>query len=377
MTDCNILYFQAGGPTAVINASFQGLYEEYKKKNLPGSFYVSPYGVEGILNDKLKRLSDIDSDKIGHMNGSYFGSARKKLPISPLDPEAKKIIEVLKKNHIGYLFVNGGNDTMNTAMLISSYAEYYHSPIVAIGIPKTVDNDLDVTDHTPGYGSGALYISSCITAIRRDDFSYEKGRINIVEVMGRDSGYLAASSYLTEEKKPDFIYVPEVSFDVDVCMKKAISVYEKTGHCLIVVSEGIRDKDGNLISALSKKDEFGNVQMGGVGSYLSSLFASKGYKTRAIELSLIQRASYFLVSPTDYKEAKNCGRQALRLALHNKRGVMVTIERLSSDPYKVRYSYTDLKEVGDHSVSLPLKYINGEKDNINPSFAKYLKPLIS
>ncbi len=372
----NICYFQSGGPTAVINSSYKGLLDAYKKLNSKKKFYISEFGIDGLIKGKLVDVSEYDSSKLNTRCGSVCGSLRLKLKEN--DANFDKIIKTLVKFDIHYLFANGGNDSMDTCYKLSCLMKERGYDCIVIGIPKTVDNDLPLTDHTPGYGSAAKYIANSIIEIAIDDMTYQKGRINIIECMGRDSGYLTAASSLASLRnvKPDYIYVPEVAFDLKNEIKKWEMTYNKKGRCLVVVSEGIRDENGTLISASKTADSFGNVQMGGVANYLSSLVTKDGYKSRGIELSIPQRAGSILLSKTDVKEAMEVGKKALALGIKGIDGVMVTIERKSDEPYEVSYSTCPLVDVGGKVTSLPVKYINKSHDNITPSFLDYVKPLI-
>lgn len=371
----NICYFQSGGPTAVINSSFLGLFEEYQKNRTDNRFYISRFGIQGLLDGELVDVSDDDLSKLSFTPGSYPGSLRKKL--SEDDPLLNTIVATLKKYNVRYLFPNGGNDSMDTCRKLSKAMEKKNYSCQVIGIPKTIDNDLPYTDHTPGYGSAAKYIANTILSIAIDDASYKKGRINIVEVMGRDSGYLTASAILASLKgyQPDYIYVPEVPFDLEKEKVKWEQAFDKNGRCLVVVSEGIKDKDGVLLSA-GNKDAFGNAQMGGVSAYLASIVEKDGYRNRAIELSLPQRCASYLLSKTDVEEAKSVGKEALDRALEGKTGIMVTIQREKTPKYKVSYSYCTVEEATSKVESLPFSYINEEGDNILPSFIDYVLPLI-
>lgn len=372
----NVCYFQSGGPTAVINASFLGLDQAFQAQKSPYKIFVSPYGITGLIQGKLTDVTGKDYAKLTHRPGSFSGSLRKKLKED--DPLLGSMIATLAKYQIRYLFANGGNDSMDTCLKLSEAMRKSGLSCQVLGIPKTIDNDLLKTDHTPGYGSAAKYIANTVLAISLDDRTYEKGRINIVEVMGRDSGYLTASSLLASLKgqAPDFIYVPEVAFDLNKEIFKWEKTYETKGRCLVVVSEGIHDEQGKLISAVGTKDAFGNIQMGGVGSYLSSRVTKDGYKSRAIELSIPQRAASYLLSKRDVNEAMAVGKEALLKALAGEDGVMVTIDRVSNHPYRVKYGSALLSDVGGKAGSLPLRYINDDKDNIRKSFITYVLPLI-
>lgn len=376
----NICYFQSGGPTAVINATFKGLFDAYLKDKSGGIFYVSPYGLSGLLEDKL---IEVKKDSLPYMEfrpGSYFGSLRRKLPEDSNDPVARTLMENIRKNHIGYVFVNGGNDSMNTAYRISEYAKAYDMDIKVMGIPKTIDNDLYGCDHTPGFGTAAKYVANAVIATSIDDKTYKKGRVNIIETMGRDSGFVAASAILASLKgeAPDYIFVPEVPFSVDDFLAKVKKTYAEKGRCLVVVSEGIRDKDGVLIASddSSSKDAFNNAAVGGVGKYLSALVAKEGIKTRGIELSVLNRASSFLPSVVDIKEAERVSARAYKYAKRGNTGYMVALGRKNTKNYSANYTKIRLEEVSDKVVTLPKKYISKTMDNIDPSYIEYVAPLV-
>lgn len=378
-TNFNVCYFQSGGPTAVINATFKGLFDAFKQDKNAEKFLVSKYGLTGLLNNKLVEVKSSDTINLDYRPGSAFGSLRKKLPEDSSSEEAKTIIKNLKKNNIGYLFVNGGNDSMNTAYRISCYAKDNNYDLKVIGVPKTIDNDLYGCDHTPGFGSAAKYVANCVIATSIDDKTYAQGRVNIIETMGRDSGFVAASSILAGQKgeKPDFIFVPEVPFSTEEFLAKVKETYNRRHRCLVVVSEGIRDKNGNLIAAdNSTKDAFNNTTVGGVGKYLAALVSKEGIKTRGIELSVLNRASSFLPSLVDIKEAKEVSTRAYKAAMKGHSGVMITLSRKDTINYAPVYGEIKLEEVSDKVVTLPLKYINKTQDNINASYVRFVAPLI-
>lgn len=373
----NVLYFQSGGPTAVINSSFMGLYKEMKKhRNL--NLLVSPYGISGLINNELHPVAKGEVPILAYRPGSYWGSLRQKLPEDPNDPLAKQIVEHIISNNIAYVFPNGGNDSMDTTYKLSKYVEAAGIDVKVIGIPKTIDDDLPMTDHTPGFGSAAKFVANSVIAVSLDDKSYKKGKINIIEVMGRDSGFLTASAVLAglRGQKPDYIYVPEVAFDVQEFVRKAEKTFDEKGRCLIVVSEGIRDKDGNLIAATGNVDAFGNKIMGGAACYLSSLVIKDGYKSRGIELNVIQRAASFVPSYVDIHEAEMCGAHALKFALQGVKNSMVAMQREIGETYRINYVPISLDDVGGKIVTLPIKYINPEGDNILDSYLEYVAPLI-
>ncbi len=268
---------------------------------------------------------------------------------------------------------------MDTAMKLSSFIKEHHLNTKVVGIPKTVDNDLYGCDHTPGFGTAAKYVGNAVLSVAMDDLTYKKGRVNIIETMGRDSGFLAASGKLAALRglAPDYIYVPEVPFDVPSFIAKAKKTYEEKGRCLIVVSEGIRHEDGTLIAVdSSRTDEFGHSQVGGVSSYLASLIEKEGIKSRAIELSVLNRASSFLPCLTDIEEAKGAAAFALESALKGETGCMVCIKRKEGKDYQVYYETRRIEEIANQVVYLPRKYINEEGDNITDEYLGYVVPLI-
>ena len=375
----NILYFQSGGPTSVINSSFLGLCEAYKNLGLQGNVYVSHYGVSGLLEGKLEQ---VDLDNLPHLQyrpGSYLGSLRLKLDPNPNGEQALAIIKTLKEYRIDFVFPNGGNDSMDTTMKLSSFIKEHGLDTKVIGIPKTVDNDLYGCDHTPGFGSAAKYVANAVLSIAMDDLTYKKGRVNVIETMGRDSGFLAASSKLAALRglAPDYIYVPEVPFDIPSFLTKAKKTYEEKGRCLIVVSEGIRDKEGTLIASASNRiDEFGHSQVGGVAAYLASLLEKEGIKSRGIELSVLNRASSFLPSLTDIEEAKGSAAFALESANKGESGAMVCIKRKEGKGYQAYYRTEPIERIANKVVYLDKRYINEEGDNILDSYIDYCAPLI-
>ncbi len=374
----NALYFQSGGPTAVINTTFLGVYETFLSYATDQRFFVSRYGISSLLENNLEEVKG-DYSYLRLENGAHFGSLRKLLPEEENAAIGKEIVDNLKKNDIRYVFINGGNDSMDTAYKVNRYCIYHHYTCYVIGLPKTIDNDLFGCDHTPGYGSAAKFVANSILSLTYDEYSYKKGKILLIETMGRDSGYLAASSVLcaVRNKRPDYIYVPEVTFDIDSFMKKAIDTYQKKGHCIIVISEGIKDEKGELVSSKGKSDAFGNKVPGGVGNYLSALISEKGYPSRCVELNTLQRSASYLLSKTDSEEAYQTGKIAFLSAYEKKTGMMVSLKRILSSPYQIEYPLIDLTLCRRKASSMPKQYINETGDNINDSFIDYVKPLVS
>ena len=381
----NIIYGQSGGPTSVINSSAYGLIKEAKKhQDKIDKIYAMHFGIEGLLNEDIIDLTSLKDDELKKLlttPGAAFGSNRYKLNDEISDKEKyDKIISIFDKYNIHYFFYNGGNDSMETILKISNYAKKIGYKLNSIGIPKTIDNDLCEMDHSPGYPSAIRYIANSVSQIYYDDKSYLSGRVNIVEIMGRNAGWLTAGTKLAELNgaKVDLIYVPEVPFSLEDFLNKVIEVYNKKRHCLVCISEGIRNKHGKLIGTLKEEeDAFGHAQLGGVSVYLAHLISEKlKIKTRYFELSLLQRSNSIIPSCVDIKEAMVVGKKALLMALKEENTKLVAIKRISSSPYKVRYVSLDIDKVANKERSLPLKYINKEGNNITDEFLEYATPLI-
>lgn len=381
----NIIYGQSGGPTSVINSSAYGLIKEAKKhQDKIDKIYAMHFGIEGLLNEDIIDLTSLQDDELKKLlttPGSAFGSNRYKLNDEISDKEKyDKIISIFDKYNIHYFFYNGGNDSMETILKISNYAKKIGYKLNSIGIPKTIDNDLCEMDHSPGYPGAIRYIANSVSQIYYDDKSYLSGRVNIVEIMGRNAGWLTAGTKLAELNgaKIDLIYVPEVPFSLEDFLKKVIEIYNAKKHCLVCISEGIRNKNGKLIGAIKEEeDAFGHTQLGGVSVYLSHLITEKlKIKTRYFELSLLQRSNSIIPSIVDIKEAMMVGKKALLAALKGKTGKLIAIKRISNSPYKVKYVTLDISKVANKERILPLKYINKEGNNITDDFLEYATPLI-
>lgn len=373
----NAVYCQSGGPTAVINTSLLGAYETFKK-NSKGKFFLSHNGIAGLLGEaKLEELTG-DKSFLRNRPGAFGGTLRKKLPSDVNDPLAKTVVDCLKENNVTSLFLNGGNDSMDSADKVNNYVKHYGYDCCVMGVPKTVDNDLKLTDHTPGYGTAAKFIANAVLALSIDEYSYIKGKVQIIECMGRDAGYITASAILAKDKgyKPDFIYTPEMIFDLDDFLNKALKVYNDKGHCIVVVSEGIKDKEGKLISDIGVKDDFGNSMLGGVGEFLAQKVREKGASSRAFVPANVGRASSFLLSKTDSDEAYEVGKKAVLEALNETSGFMVGNRRISSNPYKIELTLFPLKDVGGDAKEMDRKYIAESGDNISDAYLEYVRPLI-
>lgn len=368
----NIVYLQGGGPTAVINTSFLGVLKAAKEEK--ANLFCSRYGLEGLISGKLEKI-DLDKDYsfLKRRPGSFFGSARISLKKNP--EYLPMILKTLKEEKVDLLLLNGGNDTMDSALRIHEACRKENLPVHVLGIPKTIDNDLYGTDRCPGFLSAAKCVIYNIHAILVDDLSYRKGRINVIEVMGRDNGSLAASTSLplSDDILPDFIYVPEVPFNTKEAIQKAKRVFQEKGRCNIVVSEGIHDEEGKNIAAVGQKDNFGNVQLGGVSSYLSDLFRKEGIKTRGIELSIPQRAAFYLQSDYDLRDAFLCGKMAVKEGSSHS-GLMIGIDKTAD--FSFSYHLADLETASGNAKPMSLSYVSKEKDFIDKSFREDYEELI-
>ncbi|MBO5223483.1 MAG: 6-phosphofructokinase [Clostridia bacterium] len=384
MKNYALLYAQSGGPTSVINASAYGVITEAKKRGI--KTYVALNGIEGLLKGSISDIdneSDQEIEKLRYTPASAFGSCRVKLPIHTQDKtQYEKILEIFKKLNIHYFVYNGGNDSMNTCSKIADFMQESGYECYVCGVPKTIDNDLLCTDHCPGYGSAAKFIATACSEIALDTNVYAHGRITVVEIMGRDAGWLTASSALASAygTGPDLIYLPERPFDIEDFCVKCKNVYMKKHSCLVAVSEGIRDVNGKYICSYAteeKKDMFNNTQLGGVGIYLANLLTQKtGIKTRAIELSLMQRCAAHIASLTDNEEAVLAGRKAVEAVSDGITNKMVTFKRESNSPYKMTCSLSPLCDVAHGTQSMPDEFIGKDCCSVTDKFIAYATPLI-
>ncbi|MBQ6389803.1 MAG: 6-phosphofructokinase [Mogibacterium sp.] len=383
----NIIIGQSGGPTAVINSSLAGAIQASKDAGVE-KIYGMHYGIEGFLHEdiidlreKVKTASDISLLK--RTPSAFLGSCRYKLPkIEGHEDVYEKIFEILDKYDIQYFLYNGGNDSMDTVKMLSDYAAQHGKPQKFMGIPKTIDNDLPVTDHCPGFGSAAKYIATSLKEIMADSECYGPYRTSvcIVEIMGRHAGWLTAAAALGT-KTPDLIYLPEVSFDPEAFVKKVQELAKTKPSITIAVSEGIKLADGRFVCELGstsdKLDAFGHKQLSGVGTYLASLVSEKtGIKARAIEFSTLQRCASHIVSRTDAEEAFNVGYLAAKKAFEGNTGSMITIQVTSRNPYLVTYDQFDIHEIANVERMVPLEWIINDGTYVSDEFIKYGRPLI-
>lgn len=373
-----MVYIQSGGPTSVINSSLYGAIKEAQAHpDMIEGIYGSLHGIEGLLCDELIDLGKEDSKTIELLKqtpGSILGTSRHKLPKDYHDPEYEAIIETLKKHNIGYVFVNGGNDSMDTCAKLSALCKELGLDIKVMGVPKTVDNDLAETDHSNGFGSAAKYIINTVKEICIDAACYKKGKVFIIEIMGRNAGWLtAAVDLLPEGNRPDFIYLPENKFDLEKFLKDVKNQFERTGHAIAAISEGIifeRDESNVRV------DSFGHKQLGGAAADLAKIVESRlDLPTRSIELSLPQRAYSFLTSKVDQDETIMCGKLAVSYALEGMSGHMIAIKRVSDHPYKAKFEPVDITKIANVERRVPQSMMVDDT-RMASSFKDYCLPLI-
>lgn len=381
----NLMYGQSGGPTSVINSSAYGVIKEAQRnKDVIKDIYVMRHGIEGALNEDFFKISEQDKDNIELLKytpGSAFGSVRHKLPdFKEDDAMYIRLLYIFKKYDIRYFLYNGGNDSMDTCSKIAEYMDTIDYDVRIIGVPKTIDNDLPFTDHTPGYGSAAKFIANTIMEINYDMLAYPNGKVTIVEIMGRHAGWLTASSALASLSGfgPDLIYLPEVPFTIEKFKREVKEIYNKKKQCLVAVSEGVANEDGIFISSSSgMKDAFGHFQLGGVASKLASTVSNDlGIPSRSVEFGSTQRAASHIQSLVDVTEAIRVGEEAVKGVLNNKNKVLVVIDRVSDDPYKVEYKFHDLKAVANKEKKIPANMINKSGNGVTKAFIDYALPLI-
>lgn len=382
----NLLYGQSGGPTAVINASAYGVISKaLSVPNLIGEVFCMHYGIQGAINDDLIPVRELSIERIELLKqtpGAAFGSARHKLADFQKDEsEYLKILNTLKKHDIRYLILNGGNDSMDTCHQIGEYLKWKGYDCAVIGIPKTVDNDLLFTDHCPGFGSAAKFVANTITEIAIDCEAYTKGRVTVVEIMGRNAGWLTASSSLasTTGHGPDLIYLPEVPFSMDRFVEDAKAIFARKKRCLVAVSEGIVDEFGVLLGESDTlMDAFGHGQLGGVSHLLANALQEKAQLScRAIELNLPQRCASHFVSKTDQEEAITLGTIAVEKALAGQSQQMVCMIRIPGEKYQIEYVLHPVKEIANGVKRVPLSMIHPDGNQITPLFNEYASPLIA
>ncbi len=383
----NAVVGQSGGPTAAINASLTGVIEESLECPHIEKLYGMANGIAGFLEERMYDLTAMFAEKPDALSllrltpGAALGSCRMKLP-SP-DDEAfySNLFSLFEKYGIGYFFYIGGNDSMDTTAKVSAYAKAHDIDLKVVGVPKTVDNDLCGTDHTPGFGSAAKFVATTIAELRRDTAVYTQKCVTIVEIMGRDAGWLTASAALAETASStgaDLIYLPEKAFDYERCFAQIEKCFENRPDVLVAVSEGVRFADGKYLGADSEKvDKFGHVQLSGAAKVLEEkIKAHFGCKVRSVELNTPQRCGAHNASLTDITESTELGKCSVRAACDGETGVMLGVVRTSNAPYTCDYRAFDVSEIANKVKGVPDEYITDGLCGITPAGIEYLRPLI-
>jgi ATP-dependent phosphofructokinase / diphosphate-dependent phosphofructokinase len=384
----NCLVAQSGGPTSVINASACGVVQEAFRTGEINKVYGALNGIAGVLNEDLFCFNEESPEEIELLKvtpASALGSCRYKLKsLEKSTGDFDRIIEVFKAHNIRYFFYIGGNDSMDTACKVSQYAQKVGYDLKSIGVPKTIDNDLPITDHTPGFGSAAKFIATSIKEVGLDARVYDYSTVTICELMGRNAGWITASSALAkkyEDDAPHYIYLPEVPFTFEQFDKDVRYAIEKYNYAVIAVSEGIKDIDGKYISemcsASQTKDAFGHVQLGGVTGILEAYVAQNiCKKVRSVNYSTIQRSAAHCASLTDNEEAYLCGTMAVRYAIEGHTGKMVGLFRENTKEYKCETQLIDLDDVANKEKPIPREWLNEEGNYVKQEFIDYVRPLI-
>ena len=377
---------QSGGPTAVINASAQGVIQTALANPNITRVLGAAHGIKGVLADQLYDMGQEDSQELDLLQftpSSALGSCRYKLADPDQDEtDYQRILEIFKKYDVRYFFYNGGNDSMDTCNKISKYMQRVGYPCRIIGVPKTIDNDLSGTDHCPGYGSAAKYIATSCMELYQDARVYDTGTVVIVEIMGRHAGWLAGAAGLATwaGSGPDLVYLPEVDFSMEDFLADVKRIYEATGNCLVAVSEGIHYADGTFVSEAktSATDGFGHAQLGGLAALLANVVKEKmGVKVRGIELSLLQRCGAHLASRTDVEEAYNAGKAAVEAAVAGKTDQMVALDCVrDADGYHCQTKLVPLTQAANTERKVPREWINAAGNGVEQPFIDYALPLI-
>ena len=378
------VFAQSGGPTTVINASIAGgLLEALENESVTGVL-CAHHGIKGVLDEDFFDISLEDKaelEALKHTPASAFGSVRYKLK-NPAedDTDYRRILEVFKKYDVRYFFYNGGNDSMDTCDKISKYMQKSGYDVNVIGIPKTIDNDLCGTDHCPGYGSAAKYIANSIMEINRDASIYPSPLVVVVEIMGRNAGWLTAASKLASVNGfgADLIYLPETPFSYEKFLSDVKTVVDAKKYCVVAVSEGIRFENGKYVGEdQSSTDVFGHSQLGGVCSILKAKAKSLGLKCKAVELNILQRCAAHCASDTDIEESFNAGRQAVKKAVDGETDKMIAFRRKPGETYEIEYVAEPLSSAANAEKRIPAEWITADGTNLTDDFVAYALPLIA
>ena len=383
----NCIIGQSGGPTAAINATLSGVLQGILENKLYDKVYGMVHGIEGLLQGNFMDLSakfqtQEELDRLAHTPAMYLGSCRFKLPTC----EHSEIIYIdlfnfFKEHDIRTVFYIGGNDSMDTVLKLSSYAKENGHDINVIGIPKTIDNDLPITDHTPGFGSAAKYVATSILEIAHDTYIYNIPSVTIVEIMGRNAGWLTAAAALARTSyspAPDLIYLPEVAFDKEQFIEDVKRVKKTHKNVIVAVSEGIKDCEGQYISASSGAvDSFGHKQLCGAGKSLENLLkAELNCKVRSVELNVLQRAGGHIASHTDISESVMIGKAAAKVGAEGETAKMLCYKRSDVAPYTVETFAYDIASIANQEKTIPLEWITDAHNDITKELYDYLFPLI-
>ncbi len=385
----NVIVGQSGGPTAVINSSLAGVYKTAVDRGAK-RVYGMLHGIQGLLQERVADLSehiksDLDIDLLKRTPSSFLGSCRYKLPEIKDGTEVyDKIFAILDKLEIEYFFYIGGNDSMDTIKKLSDYALLNGSQIRFMGVPKTIDNDLAVTDHTPGFGSAAKYIASITKEVIRDGLVYDQEQVTLLEIMGRNAGWLTGAAALATGEDcegPDMLFLPEITFDVEQFMKKVTDLQKVKKSVVVAISEGVKVADGRYVCELTDNidyvDAFGHKQLTGTSRYLAGRISKEmGCKTRAIEFNSLQRCASHIVGRVDITEAFQVGGAAVKAAFEGETGKMIILKRVSDDPYICVTDIYDVHKIANIEKKVPREWINEEGDFVTQEFVNYVRPLI-
>ena len=378
------VFAQSGGPTTVINASIAGGLLEALENEFVTGVLCAHHGIKGVLDEDFFDISLEDKaelEALKHTPASAFGSVRYKLK-NPAedDTDYRRILDVFKKYDVRYFFYNGGNDSMDTCDKISKYMQKSGYDVNVIGIPKTIDNDLCGTDHCPGYGSAAKYIANSIMEINRDASIYPSPLVVVVEIMGRNAGWLTAASKLASVNGfgADLIYLPETPFSYEKFLSDVKTVVDAKKYCIVAVSEGIRFENGKYVGEdQSSTDVFGHSQLGGVCSILKAKAKSLGLKCKAVELNILQRCAAHCASDTDIEESFNAGRQAVKKAVDGETDKMIAFRRKPGETYEIEYVAEPLSSAANAEKQIPAEWITADGTNLTDDFVAYALPLIA
>ena len=385
----NIAAAQSGGPTCAINASLAGVFSEASRNEKIDKIYGSINGIEGIINDRLVEMSSIiksnkDLELLKLTPSTVLGSCRFKLPDADDNSEVyEKIISCFKRNNIDIFFYIGGNDSMDTVCKLSEYFKKNNINVKVIGIPKTIDNDLMCTDHTPGFGSAAKYVAATVQEIARDSSVYSVKSVTVVEIMGRDAGWLTASTCVlkaNDENAPHLIYLPETPFRVERFLEDVKRMLVEHNAVVVAVSEGLKLSDGEYAAEEFQSghdDAFGHKYLSGIGKCLENIVRKEiGCKVRSIELNVMQRCASHMASKTDVDESVKIGEEAVKAAVKGETGKMMAFKRISDRPYFSEIVTVDAKEVANKERLFPKEWINNQGNNVTAFALDYFLPLI-